>query len=46
MNKHIHFESKEPDQDFNRLDFRTVLGALFALLIIYIIIVGFSLITQ
>ena len=45
MKKHVHFESKEPDQDFNRFDLPTVLGALFALFIIYIIIVGYSLIS-
>ena len=39
-----HFQSEEPDQDFNRLDLPTVLGALFALFIIYIIIVGYLLI--
>lgn len=39
-----HFQSEEPDQEFNRLDLPTVLGALFALFII-IIIVGYSLIS-
>ena len=36
-----HFQSEEPDQEFNNLDLPTVLGAIFALFIIYIIIVGF-----
>ena len=40
-----HFQSEEPDQGLNRLDLPTVLGALFALVIIYTIIVGYSFIT-
>ena len=40
-----HFQSEEPDQEFNRLDLPTVLGAIFVLFIIYIIIVGYSLIS-
>ena len=40
-----YFQSEEPDQDFNRLDIPTVLGAIFALVIIYIIIAGYSLIS-
>jgi len=43
MKKHFHFQSEEPDHNFNCFDLPTI-GALFALLFIYILIVGFSLI--
>lgn len=43
MKKYFHLQSEEPDHDFNRIDLPTILGAIFALFIIYII-VGFSLV--